>query len=382
ERHLLQAVERQLPGRAAAAILLSGGIDAMYLAALLARHFGVRTAAFTYRYADYEGEFNETARARATAEHLGLEHHEMIVGPADIAANLEAMLIAHSGPLSYGAHSAILRDVAASGAQILYSGFEPDAPYSSAAEMLGQWLRSVPLPHAAIARGVERGFGTRRRWANFLAYAERVAATGLVWRFHAPLTPDPIRESLYVDRALSERAKQAAARLFGEVVAEFSTENAVVRIAGPLTALYQSEGSSRWSSCFGRAHGLLPRSPFQDNDYVDLLLRMPRSGHKREIRELAAKLLPRDLAFAPKVAQTLPIAHWLRGPMSEFITAQLSAPRIAEGGLFRHEVIMDLLRRHREGPVSHAWTLWNVLVLTLWQEIVRREAGRLCQRRV
>ncbi|HXV23034.1 MAG TPA: asparagine synthase-related protein, partial [Alphaproteobacteria bacterium] len=338
-------------------------------------HFGVRPAAFTYRYADYEGEFNETAQARAAAEHLGLEHHEMIVGPADIAANLEAMLIAHSGPLSYGAHSAILRDVAASGAQILYNGVGGGVVYPSASEKLGHQLRRIPLPHAAIARGVERGFGTRRPWANSLAYAERVAASGLGWRFHAPLTSDSLRASLYLDPDRLDRAKRAIEQLFAGVVAEFADEDAIVRYAGPHQRLYSADGTNAWASFFGHAHRLSPRSPYLDNDYLELLYRMPRSGRKREIRELAAKLLPRELAFAPKLPQTLPIAHWLRGPMSEFITAQLSAPRIAEGGLFRHEVIMDLLRRHREGGRSHAWTLWNVLVVTLWQEIVRREAG-------
>ena len=375
ERALLQAVERQLPGPAKSALLLSSGIDSMYLAALLVRKFSVRPVAFTYRYADYDGQFNESEGARAAARLLGLEHHEMAVGLAEIVSNLRSMMAAHSGPLSYGAHSAILRDVAASGATVLYNGLEPDAPYCSPSELLGQRLRAVPLPHAAIAAAIEAAFGTDRRWARGLANAERVAATGLVWRFHAPLSPDPVRRSLYLDLGRMERSKRRAARLFADVVGQYAGEDPVVRVGGPLTQLYGSDGSNRWAACFGRAHGLLPRSPLLDSDYVDLVYRLPWNGEKRAIRELAGELLSEELAWAPKIGQTLPITHWLRGPLSGLIAAELSRERLADGGLFRHEAVENLFRRHRAGVGSHAWTLWNVLMITVWQEIVRKEAG-------
>ena len=383
EQALLRAVERQLPPSGMkSALLLSGGIDSMFLAALLVRHFAVRPAAFTYRYADYEGKFNETERARSAAASLGIEHHEIPVRPEDIFSNLQSMLIAHSGPLSYGAHSAILRDVAASGARVLYNGLEPDAPYFSAAEMLGQRLRAAPLPHEALARSIERICGTAPRWARALATVEWVAASGLVWRFRAPLTPDPIRQKLYRDGARLDRSRQAALRLFADVVSEFDGEDAVVRMAGPLMRLYSAEGSNRWSSSFGRAHGLLPRSPFQDEDYVDLCHRLPWNADKRELRELAAKVLPRELAFAPKIGQTLPITEWLRRQMADVIAGELSEPRIAASGLFRHETVNELLARHRTGAGSHAWALWNVLMIVLWQELVRREAGTYLSRRL
>jgi asparagine synthase (glutamine-hydrolysing) len=373
---LLKAVERQLPGSARPALLLSSGIDSMYLGALLARKFEVRPVAFTYRYADYEGPFNEAEGARAAARVLGLEHHEMPVGLADILAGLRPMLIDHSGPFSYGAHSAILGDVAASGAKVLYNGLEPDAPYCSPSELVGQRLRAFPVPHAAIAGGIERAFGTERRWARALANAERVAATGLIWRFQAPLSPDPVRRAVYLDPGTMERGKRAASLLFADVVGAYEGEPATVRVGGPLTRLYGSEGSNRWAACFGRAHGLLPRSPLLDADYMDLVHRFPWDGQKRPIRELAAEFLGPELAWWPKIAQTLPINDWLRGPLWRLFADELSPARIEAGGLFRSATIEELLRRHRAGAGSHAWTLWTVIAVTTWQEIVREEAGK------
>jgi asparagine synthase (glutamine-hydrolysing) len=376
QQALLKAVERQLPGSGRPALLLSSGIDSMYLGALLARKFQVRPVAFTYRYADYHGPFNEAEGARIAARTLGLEHHEMPVRLADILSRLRPMLIDHGGPFSYGAHSAILRDVAASGATVVYNGLEPDAPYCSPSEFIGQRLRALPLPHAAVAAAIERTCGADRRWARALANAERVAATGLVWRFHAPLSPDPVRRSLYLDPGTVERCKRAASLLFADVIREYADEPPVVRVGGPLMRLYGSEGSNRWSACFGRAHGLLPRSPLLDADYVDLMHRFPWDGRKQLLRELAAELLGPELAWWPKIGQTLPINDWLRGPLSGLFAAELSRARIAAGGLFRHDAIEGLLHRHMAGVASHAWTLWNVIAITTWQEIVREEAGK------
>jgi asparagine synthase (glutamine-hydrolysing) len=382
EEVLLKAVERQLPGRARSALLLSGGIDSMFLAALLVRRFGVAPAGFTYRYADYHGKFNESERAHAAARHLGLEHHNMTVGPQDVADNLERMLIAHNGPVSYGAHSAILRDVAASGAEVLYNGQGNGALYPSAAELAGQFLSRLPLPHGAIASGLDRTMGRRGRLGNAAAYAARVAATGLNWRFHAPLTPDEIRSALYLDPNRAARGKRAAQQLFAGVVSEFAGEQDVERLAAPLHRLYSADGTLTWASCFGRAHGVSPRSPYYDNDYVELLYRMKRAGRKREIRELAAKLLPRELAFAPKIGQTLPITHWFRAALVDFVSEQLSEQRLRDGGLFRYESVRRLQRRHQDGSGSHAWTLWNLIAITEWQNIVRREAGRYLSERL
>jgi asparagine synthase (glutamine-hydrolysing) len=375
EHGLVGAVQRHLPGSAKSAILLSGGIDSMFLAALLVRRFGLAPTAFTYRYAQYDGKFNELDRACAAARLLGLDHHEMTIGPQDIVDNLDHMLIQHNGPLSYGAHSAILKDVAASGAEILYNGQGNGALYPSAAERLGLLLsRTMAQPSAPLRLAAM--VGDRLRWPASARYAVQVARTGLNWRFHAPLSSDEVRKAIYADPGRLDRARRATAELFSEVVAEFSDESGDGRLAGPLHRLYSADGTLTWSAAFGRAHGLSPRSPYYDNVYVELLYRMRRSGAKRELRELAGKLLPRELAFAPKTAQTIPIAHWFRGPLSSFLIETLGADRLSDSGMFRHQGVRELHRRHLEGEGSHGWTLWNVLMITEWQRIVAREAGR------
>jgi hypothetical protein len=56
---------------------------------------------------------------------------------------------------------------------------------------------------------------------------------------------------------------------------------------------------------------------------------------------------------------------------------QLDGDRIGATGLFRPEGVRGLLDEHLSGRADRGWTLWVILVLTVWQEIVRREAGRM-----
>ena len=372
---LWRAHRRQLPlkGEPSAA-LLSGGVDSMLMVAALAK-LGCKPESFTYRYLEYEGKFNESERAARAAATAGVPHREMPVGPADLSNSFETILLQHQGPLTYGAHTAILRAVAQSGAQILYTGQGNGG--ASQLERLGLMLGRVPLPFAALARmmeGLGSSFGAA--WASDATYLMRVAATGLSWRAHAPLTPDAQRQALYLDPERMQPAIAAKAALFASVLGEYEGEGGVDRFCGAMQRLYTADGTLHWTVSFARAHGLLPRCPYYDAELIDFMYRLPRQLNKREIRDVAARLLPADLAYAPKLGQTIPIGLWFRGPLAPWLRECLDPQRIAAAGLFRPDAVQSLLFRHLAGLGEHGWALWIIAALTAWQEIVNREAGR------
>src|SRR4029077_20458533 len=57
-------------------LLLSGGIDSNALLARLVRGLGLKVETFTIGFR--ETEYDESRIARASAEHFGVEHHELI----------------------------------------------------------------------------------------------------------------------------------------------------------------------------------------------------------------------------------------------------------------------------------------------------------------
>jgi hypothetical protein len=71
----------------------------------------------------------------------------------------------------------------------------------------------------------------------------------------------------------------------------------------------------------------------------------------------------------------MPVGHWFRGPLAAFLRDRISPPRIRAAALFRPDVVDELIEQHLAGT-NHGWTLWCILALTVWADIVAREAGQ------
>jgi asparagine synthase (glutamine-hydrolysing) len=366
---------RLAPGKTAAA-LLSGGIDSMLMLAVLTQTCGQKVDSFTFRYLDYDGPYNEGERAARAAAACESRYHEIPVGPQDVTEQLERMLIDHDGPMSYGVHTSIMTGVVRSGAEILYSGQGNDSLYAAPLEVLGLKLNRLPLPYRTLRAalpGIIARFHSQAGWAA--GYLLQIAESGFPWRYQSHITSDELRAQLYGHPSHASSARAELLTQFHATADEFAGQPARERLAMYSHNLIAPEGSQHWTTAFARAHGLTVRCPHYDNDVVEFLYRLKRRGHKAELRTLAERLLPKDLAHAPKFGQTMPVGHWFRGPLADFLRDRLSPARLRAGALFRPEMVDQLMRQHFAG-INHGWTLWCLLALTVWGEIVVRQAGR------
>jgi asparagine synthase (glutamine-hydrolysing) len=69
-------------------LLLSGGLDSSFIAALAARQTTVRT--FTMGFA--QSNLDERAHARCVARHIGSEHEEILISPREVSDGLESTI--------------------------------------------------------------------------------------------------------------------------------------------------------------------------------------------------------------------------------------------------------------------------------------------------
>jgi asparagine synthase (glutamine-hydrolysing) len=376
EAALLAAHRRQITAGDPPAALLSGGVDSMLMVALLAK-LGCQAETFTYRYTHYDGIFNEGEHAARAATSVGLPHFEMPVSPQDVAEHFEQILWQHQGPLTYGLHSAILSAMSDRRLRVLYSGQGNGGP--SLCEQIGLALSGAPRLGRVLAQLDRLPFGRGGPVAD-LAYIGRVADTRLSWRFHSPLTDPLTRSALYAAPEVMEQALATREELFTSVKEEYADQTPQNAFCGSIQRLATSDSSLQWTTTFARAHGLQARCPYYDRDLIDLMYRLPRERDKRDLREIAAKYLPRDLAFAPKIGQTIPISGWLRGPLADWLGDRLAQGRIQASGIFRPEVVAHLYKAHLSGKSARGWSLWSIAALVGWQEILRREAGRYTSR--
>jgi asparagine synthase (glutamine-hydrolysing) len=138
------------------------------------------------------------------------------------------------------------------------------------------------------------------------------------------------------------------------------------------------------------AQSLEVRVPFVDQQLVQVAGGIPlswklRGGRTKGLfREAMAPLLPMEVLKYPKRGLNLPLSTWLRGELSGWMKALLSAERIERRGYFRPEAVESLIEEHRAGRQDHSLFLWALIVLEEWhclyvdQEADGKEGGE-CQ---
>jgi asparagine synthase (glutamine-hydrolysing) len=84
------AVKARLVADVPVGAFLSGGIDSAIVVSLMTRH-AERVRTFTVGFADGAEYYEERPAARRVAQHLGTEHTEIAVAPADALAALDAV---------------------------------------------------------------------------------------------------------------------------------------------------------------------------------------------------------------------------------------------------------------------------------------------------
>jgi len=85
------------------------------------------------------------------------------------------------------------------------------------------------------------------------------------------------------------------------------------------------------------------------------------------LKEAFSDLLPPAIRRRPKMGFGVPLDRWFRGPLQGELRAVLLDPSTAARGLFRPEAVGRLVEEHVSGSRDHAYKLWSLLMLELWQ---------------
>ena len=356
-------------------VLLSGGIDSALLAAQAAALSDNQLASFTFSYGDYEGLLNEDPRSSKVAAHLGTDHSRLEYGPAEIADNLDDMLAVVGEPFSYGLHTYVARRLGGQGMSDLLSGAGADVCFPGRIEVLAQRLRwmhpLIGMTGGAVLPLLARVPGGAARRLHRLV---DITVTEIPIDYRNTMTPLETRRALYADPGRAAAGDRATRDLFGRAMAPFAGRPLLDRWVLAEDA-FSGDGLTfcplRWAWLGGSSI----RFPYRDRAFVDTILRLPqRSGDKRELRRVGMDYMPRDLANVPKVFQSVPVEQWFRGPLAEFLQDRLSPARLRESALFDGPVVEGLLKSHLQGNGVHTWTLWGILVLLAWQDVVNQIA--------
>ena len=358
------------------AVLLSGGIDSTAVTALMSRS-GQRTRSFTVGFAG--SAIGETAQARRVAEHLGTEHHELLIGDglADVLPKLawyqdEPVADAAAVPTYYICRHAsdyVKVVLTGEGGDELLGGYPRyrwlhrserilSTPVVGAlASSLGGPLASVlPASAAARARAVFTGRSVADRHVRWIANMDDELKGRLVTRDVAKMmAADGPTEAV-----AAWMGKSGAATAFsGLMYSDF-------KMWLPDNILAKMDRMSMAASVEGRV-------PILDHKVVEFAATLPYrlklSGPqpKKLLREAVRGALDPALLERPKTAFRVPVSEWLRGPLSALVHDTFGSKRIRERGLFE-PAALDFLAASTNGHPAPAppQAVWNVLWFELW----------------
>jgi asparagine synthase (glutamine-hydrolysing) len=369
---LEDAVARQLVADVPVGVFLSGGLDSSTLSALAQKRVGGGLQTFSVGFKG-PGAVSELPAAREIADHLGSNHHELMMDANEVAGELEEIINGLDAPLgdptviptwfmSRFARERVTVALSGEGADEVFGGYARQG-YDVAIDWLGPaGRRFLPpalrmigrKPSARFSRRLEMEPGLARQldWGRIFSASEidrlclDVAATEAeVLAEYAPLDDlwhrwnsiDPVNGRLETDRATF--------------------------LAGDLLPKVDR---------MSMAHSLEVRVPYLDNAVVDLVLGLPgriKQTLRRDkilLRRTAGRLLPRTGALRTKRGFEVPIDEWLRGPLRRPLQDLLAEGGIARQGVLQPSGVSKLVREHLEGDRSCGRALWTLMVLSYW----------------
>jgi asparagine synthase (glutamine-hydrolysing) len=379
---LASSVRMRLESDVPLGAFLSGGVDSALIVGLMQQSMGRQVKTFSIGFGHQE--FDETAAARETANRLGSEHHEFRVEAhcVDILPRLvwhydEPFADSSAIPTYYVAkltRQHVTVALTGDGGDELFAGYSRyrAVRLASRLDRLPAWLRRAagsPLWQRA-ARGRSQRSLLRRavRFGEALGY--RPARRYLDWM---SMFNEPRRAELYTDGFLAKLPDADPLEFLAAAMARSRSRDAVTAASLADLVTYLPCDLMTKVDIASMANSLECRAPFLDHRVVELAARMPigyklrRGRGKRILRDAFGELLPAALVRRPKMGFGVPLAHWFRDELRDLARDVLLEPRAAARGYFRPEVVRRMLDEHQAGTFDHAYRLWGLLFLELWQ---------------
>jgi asparagine synthase (glutamine-hydrolysing) len=395
ERVLGEAVSRQSFADVPLGALLSGGIDSSTIAALMQSRSSRPINSFTIGFE--EKEFDEAPYARAVAQHLGTNHHEMQVTSAEAREVIPKLPEIYDEPfadrsqiptylLCRAAQRQVTVALSGDGADELFGGYNR---YRWGTRLWSGLKLSPPAMRRAIATALEAipdhppetdassRFFAGLPWPSGSAKARR--------KFAAWLRNSESLDTLY--RCMRSQWNDAdwlvlpeSEREIPESIGGCSGLPIIPGADAPQLRMMLIDGLTYLPGQIlckvdraAMTNSLETRAPFLDHRVVELAWRLPLRMKIRgdcgkwALRQILHKHAPAALFERPKAGFSIPLGRWLRGPVRDWAEALLPAANGDDAQFLRPGVIRQRWAEHLDGRCDHSSALWPILMLQSWR---------------
>jgi asparagine synthase (glutamine-hydrolysing) len=385
---VLATVKRHMLSDVPVGSFLSGGVDSAAVTAAMAKQASSRITAFTIGFPG--NPIDETAAAKAIADHLGCEH---IVRPVDLMKARDVMPdVQRAFDEPSGASAAIptwyVSKLAREHVKVVLCGEGGDELFAGYkrhqnARRMDFWRPVIQA--AAPAAGILERLpdAPSRRWNYARRHLRRFRDATLLksgfQRFFAgtQITSPELRAAICAPQFV-----RRCERPFEEFEDEYF-ENPEWRRQSMLQQFMLGDLTVHMpSALLGRldrtsmAHSLEARVPFLSHKFVDWSLTVPielkaRGAGKYVLREAARPWLPSGILERKKQGFQMPLADWFLGDFNDFAREAWSSSGAAGAGYLEPRAIDRVFEEHRTGRADYGKLLYAITMFGCWWRNVR-----------
>lgn len=390
ESVLSAAIGEQMVADVPLGALLSGGLDSSMVVALMQARSTRPVRTFTIGFS--EGDYNEAAHAKAVARHLGTEHTELNVSPEQARDIIPRLPEIYDEPFADSSQipTALVCALTRQHVTVCLSGDAGDellAGYNRYFWATSLWRRAGRVP-SGLRRVVANGLSAvpADGWNGILEALKpvlparlRVSNPGDKLHKLAEVMDASSPEMLYRAlvsqwrgapplRGIDELPALVARPQDWPVLPDFAE-----RMMAVDTLTYLPDDILVKVDRAAMAASLETRVPFLDPRVIDFAWRLPLRQKVRDgqgkwlLRQLLYRHVPRELVERPKQGFGVPIEHWLRRELRDWVEDLLSPAALAADGLLDPGPIRAMWQRHLSGR-NVQYALWNVLMYQAWKK--------------
>ncbi len=374
-----KSVERRMVSDVGIGCFLSGGVDSSIIA-LTTKKYAPKLQTYSFGFTD-SSYLDETKYAQEVAKHIGSNHEAFLVSTSAFAEEFENMLYSMDEPfgdssamamwlLSKHAKKHIKVALSGDGADELLGGYNKHwallksnqkSLFNDVIPALGPFIdlfpasRNNPISNTLrqikrYNKGLEKTF--RERYVYWSSFSEGT--------YH---------EDLLNDVNLADKGMRIISYVSDVRMSDMNT----VLLADQNLVL--TNDMLVKVDTMSMAHGLEVRTPFLDHTVVEYINKLDSSykikngSRKILLKECYQKELPPSVFNRPKKGFEIPLSKMLRTELKPMVLDLLSETNVAKNGLFKLEVVSEVLNDfYKLRRDTHTSLLYSLLIFHWWHK--------------
>jgi asparagine synthase (glutamine-hydrolysing) len=374
-----QAVKTRLISDVPLGAFLSGGVDSSAIVAVMSRLMDEPVKTFAIGFSD-DPSFNELKYARSVANEFRTDHHEFVVSPD--AIKLLPQLVWHydqpfadSSAIPTYLVSKLTREhvtvaLTGDGGDELFAGYK-----RFAAARVAELYRYIPQFLQTGVADFLSVFPESTSYAGFLPRARR-----FVDHASRPLSEQYLGWiGIFDNRSIQDLLVNKPAI---DPVSHFKTYFDEIHGLEQLDQLLAVNAKTSFpgdllvkTDRMTMANSLEARCPFLDQELFDFAAHLPGGFKLRGLtskyilKKMLAGILPPEIIYRKKHGFGVPVGHWFRNSLKDYVRDLLLCPRALRRGYFREESVRRLVEEHQSGKRDHGHRLWALLTFEMWHRL-------------